>query len=448
MRTTHRLLSHRLLSVVAGAAALLAVTGSTGCHKKKSDKGANPFGLGLANGGVVVADFQTLQDFLDHPTVQLLLANMTVHDGANPPDISGTYDGFGVIADSTIPGNDLGDAVTSQFCLGLPAGGVLQVRVLDPTVVEDALMSFITGEGDLFTVFTVFRSLQEHPDGGFCEIIEVNIFSGRREPDGRLVDLELGLGIVGLIGNCFPLLIDDAQISLMAASLEGPPCADPPPVPGDLDKVQVVVENFLLNGINVFDSALPGAQAAVQVDALGTGVFETDPGFALDFESIRPSTDGGDGGDGGAGIDATLMGEIVAGAFGVDETPAGESVTYLIENIVGDDIFFAPRPLNSMPPGVDIYAVVNQGVPSLDFFPYEQPFGSGLDCLCAMPPGLEPYDIGYYSYDAPGFITESEAKVDLFRVVGDGHLGRFTGPFELANGSGAVVLEAGPGVAP
>jgi len=429
-----------LLCLLVSATVLLAITSSTGCSKGKGRRPANPFDLGNAVGGVVVAAFQTLEDYLDHPTVQLLLDYMDVHEGTEPPDVSGTYDAFGGIADSTIPGNDIGDAVTSQFCFGLPAGGVLEVRVLDPTIVDDALMSFITGEGDLFTIFTVFRSLQEHPQGGFCEIIEVNIFSGRREADGRLVDLQIGIGIVGLIGNCTPLIIDDAQISQLAASREGPPCEDPPPAPADVSKVQVVVENFLLSAITVFDDPSADALAAVEVDALGTGVFETDPGFLLDFESVRPSTGDGDG----AGIEASPMGEIVAGAFGQDETPAGESVTYLIENIVGDDIFFAPRPLNSMPTGVDIYAIVNEGVPSLDFFPYEQPWGSGLDCLCAMPPSPEPYDIGYYSYDAPGWIGASEAKVDLYRVSNDGHLARFTGPFELASGSGAVVLEAAP----
>ena len=393
----------------------------------------SPLDLGERQGGVISADFQAISDYLDHPTVQLLLENMPRHLGAEPPEVAGTYDAFGGVVDSTIPGSVSGDSMASYFCFGLGAKGELEVRIIDPTVDETRARSFIEGSGDQFTVYTAFRSVQEHPGGGHCAITKVNIFSGTRESDGSLSDLHIGCGIVGLVGGCEPFLIDQTQVSRLSGSLVGDACSSAPQGPIDGDKVQLVIENFLLASVNIYTG--PGPFADATVNALGSVSLELEPGFTLDFESARPS----------AGVDKSgndvLIGEVVAGAFGQDSTAAGETVTYIIENRVGLDEFFAPRLLNSS--SSEVYTVVNSGVPALDFFPYDEADpAAGLDCLCVMPPSAEPYFIGYYSHDSPGYITPSEASVRVFDAADDQALAApFVGPFALEVGSGDVLLE-------
>ena len=179
----------------------------------------------------------------------------------------------------------------------------------------------------------------------------------------------------------------------------------------------------------------PGPFAEATVNALGSVSLELEPGFTLDFESAQPS----------AGVDKAgndvLIGEVVAGAFGRDSTAAGETVTYIIENRVGLDEFFAPRLLNSS--SSEVYTVVNSGVSALDFFPYNGAMpGAGLDCLCVMPPSMELYFIGYYSYDSPGYITANETSVRVFDTANDQEIAApFVGPFALEAGSGDVLLE-------
>ncbi len=163
-----------------------------GCSSSDPD---NPFDLGSRSGGVVSADFQSIDDYLDHPTVQLLLENMPRNTGDTPPEIAGTYDSFGGVVDSTIPGSATGDSMASYFCFGLSSEGALEVQVIDPTIDDSDATSRIEGSGDTFTVYTAFRSVQEHPDGAHCEITKVNIFSGTREPDGSLSDLHVGCGL-------------------------------------------------------------------------------------------------------------------------------------------------------------------------------------------------------------------------------------------------------------
>ena len=402
-----------------------------GCSSSDPD---NPFDLGSRSGGVVSADFQSIDDYLDHPTVQLLLENMPRNTGDTPPEIAGTYDSFGGVVDSTIPGSATGDSMASYFCFGLSSEGALEVQVIDPTIDDSDATSLIEGSGDSFTVYTAFRSVQEHPDGAHCEITKVNIFSGTREPDGSLSDLHVGCGIVGLVGFCNPLRIDQAQISRLAGNLIGDACSEAPDGPADGDKVQLVIENFLLDQVNIYTDSDPNAQASANVDPLGTVAIEIDPGFTLDFESARPS----------AGLDQNgddiLMGEVVAGAFGQDISAAGETVTYFIENLVGLDEFFAPRLLNSS--SREVFTVINSGVPTLDFFPYEEPLGSGLDCLCAMPAAPDPYFLGYYSYNSPDYITPAEANMRVFDTTDETEVADpFFGPFALETGSGDVILE-------
>ncbi|MFP6738305.1 MAG: hypothetical protein VCD34_06150 [Planctomycetota bacterium] len=413
----------------AALSLLLALV--VGCSSGGHD---NPFDLGSRSGGVVSADFQSIDDYLDHPTVQLLLENMPRNTGNAAPEIAGTYDAFGGVVDSTIPGSSTGDSTASYFCFGLASGGALEVNVIDPTIDDSDATSLIEGSGDEFTVYTAFRSVQEHPGGSHCEITKVNIFSGTREPDGSLSDLHVGCGIVGLVGFCDPLRIDQAQISRLAGNLIGDACSSVPQGPADGNKVQLVIENFLLDQVNIYTDPDPNAQASANVDPLGTVAIEIDPGFSLDFESARPSAGTDQNGD------DILMGEVVAGAFGQDTTAAGETVTYFIENLVGLDEFFAPRLLNSS--GREVFTVVNSDVPTLDFFPYEEPLGSGLDCLCAMPPAPDPYFLGYYSYNSPDYITPSEANIRVFDTTDETEVADpFFGPFSLETGSGDVILE-------
>ena len=413
---------------------VLAVGCSSGGDDDDIEDVNDLFDLGSRSGGVVNADFQSIDDYLDHPTVQLLLENMPRNTGNSPPEIAGTYDAFGDLIDSTIPGSDTGDSTASYFCFGLSSEGALEVNIIDPTIDEPEAGSFIEGSGDQFTVYTAFRSVQLHPDGNHCEITKVNIFSGTRQPDGSLSDLLVGCGIVGLVGNCDPLRIDQAQISSLTGNLIGDACSSAPQGPADGDKGQLIIENFLLDQVNIYTDPDPAALATANVDALGTVAMEIDPGFSLDFESARPSAGTDINGD------DILMGEVVAGAFGQDTSAAGETVTYFIENLVGQDEFFAPRLLNSS--SSEVFTIVNSGVPTLDFFPYEEPLGEGLDCLCAMPAALDPYFIGYYSYDSPGFITPAQANVRVLDTSDETEVTQpFFGPFSLAVGSGDVILE-------
>ncbi len=64
-----------------------------------------------------------------------------------------------------------------------------------------------------------------------------------------------------------------------------------------------------------------------------------------------------------------------------------------------------------------------------------------------LPPGPDPYVIGYYSYDLPAFedlpkvIAASEANVHFFNVLNESQLiARFDGPFSLEEATGTVVL--------
>jgi hypothetical protein len=423
-----------LTALLLACAVLVVLAAAPGCGRGGGRR-RNPFDLGRAEGGVVIADFQTLEDYLDHPTVQRILANMHWFDGNTPPDIAGTYFACGVIVATTIPGKHVGGGADSDFAFGIRAGDLIEVEILDPTIEERAPASFILGFGDFFTVFTAFRSVQDDPSGGLCEIVEVHIFSGEREDDGSLSDLHIGIGIVGLDGDCDSLLIHDVQISHLIARLVGAAGAEPPPEPSDPSKVLLTVENFLLNGILIFDDPSPEALSVLEVEAFGSGSVELDPGFAIDFESLRPPA--------GPKDDAPLMGEVVAGSFGQDLTPAGGTVTYFICNLVGEEnVFYAPQPLNLR--DFAIGATVNSGVPTLDLIPYERPFGSGLDCFCEMPPAPDPYDIGYYTYDSPNVIRPDQANVLFRRASNLAFVARITGPFDIDGGTGAVVLQVGP----
>jgi hypothetical protein len=321
--------------------------------------------------------------------------------------------------------------VSASFCFGPAALGELEVQILDPTVVDAGARSFIEGNGDRFTVYTAFKSVQTNGTGGTCEIHEVNVFSGRLLGDGSIADLFIGAGIVGLVGSCGNLLLGDVQISENTADRVGEGCPGPgvPGQPSDPQKVLVIVENNLVADLLVFLGA--ATIPVAEVPLLSVGFFETAPGFQLEFEALQPSA-----GQDNQGNDL-LMGEIIAGAFPADVTPAGGTITYSIENQVGTDVFFAPLPTNRTT--IDIFSVVNTGVAIPG---YPDPPGSGLDCLCILAPNPDPYIVGYYSYSVPGVITPGQANVRFFNVDNESQeIGSpFRGPFILDALSGTVGL--------
>lgn len=383
----------------------------------------------VTGGNQLAGSFQSIADYLADPTVGTLSNHMPLYTGSTPPDVSGNFLSSGVIQKTTIPGTHKGDPVAADFTFGLASGSQLDVVVNDPSVADAGAASFIEGSGNAFTVYTAFKSVQTLDNGATCEIHEVNIFSGIQNADGSLSDLFIGQGIVGLIGSCSGLLTGEIQVSSNVADLTVAFCGDNfGDVPQDLSKVLVKVANNLVVDTVVFlnGSAIP----VLKVDALCVGAFEAAPGFTLVFESLQPiagqDTNGND----------LLMGEILAGQFSPDSTPAGSSITYSLENQVGSDTFFAPLPLNMT--SLDIFSVVNLGV---DIPGYPAPAGSGLDCLCSMAPSLSSYIIGYYSYALPGVIGPAQANVHFFNVANEAQeVDAFQGPFALDALSGTITL--------
>lgn len=378
--------------------------------------------------GTVASDFQTLADYLADPVVQSILARLPRSEGAAPPDVSGTYDSVGSVTFSTL--TPAGSPVQDSFCFGTPVDFLLDVQVLAPDVVDVGAQSIIEGFGDTFTIYTAYKSVQTDSRGATCEIHEVNIFSGIVNVDGSISDLYIGWGVVGILGPCSDILfVGDIQVSLNTAARVGESCgvAPDPGDPVDPDNVLVTVVNDLVTDVMIFldDDLAP----TVIVPPLGTEAFDTPPGFSVYFESLQPLAGQDDQGN------DLLMGEILAGQFPVDVTPAGGESGYGIENIVGSDVYFAPLPLNQT--GSEIFAVVNTGAD----IPWYPPLPGGLDCLCSMPPDIDPYFIGYYSYSLPGLLLPEQSNVYFYRVLQPTVIFQiFNGPFDLQPGTGTVTL--------
>lgn len=416
---------------------LLAVLAGASCHDDDDTDEVI-----IVGSGVVVADFQSIADYVNNPVVQDLFRFMPRHAGATPPDVTGRYDASGTIIAGVGPVNRVGELAIAEFCFGTPAGALIDVTVIDPSVQDGGAGSFIEGSGDQLTVYTAFKSVRTLDTGSTCEVHVVNVYSATIEADGSLSDLFIGQGNVGVIGTCGDALVGDFQVTEGTAVNTGQPCPDdsaPGGGPGNPASVLVEVENVLVTDILVFIDGAP--TPTIQIAPMSVGTFEASPGFELDFETLQPiAGQDQDGND-------LLMGEIFGGLFPPDPSPAGGSALYTIESQVGVDTYFAPLPLNQT--NLEIFSVVNIGV---DVPGYPEPVGSGLDCLCAMPPDPDPYVIGYYSYDLPAFqdlpeiISPDEANVSLFNVADESQLiARFQGPFvleedEFGRLAGTVVL--------
>ena len=406
--------------------ALILLSIGSGCHSSSSSR------VVLPSTGTFAGDFQSLADYLDDPGVQLLIDSMPTHPGDTPPEVSGSYEADGTITlatDSSLIGLDS----IADFCFGPATNSELNVEILDPSVDDAGARSFIEGNGDLFTIYTAYRSIQTLETNETCEIHEVNVISGRLLADGSISRLAVGLVIIGLLGRCDDLFIDDLQISEMTGRRVGDACPEdtlPNDGPTDPDNVLVEVENNLIVDLLVFLGS--DTTPIAQIGPEQSGAFETAPGFTLEFESVQPL--GGTDSDG----NDVLMGEIITGAFPRDNGSAGSTSVYTVENQVGSDIFFAPLPVNQT--GLDIFSVVNLGFDGTDIPGYPDPPVTGLDCFCVLPPSTDPFVIGYYSYDAPGLIDAAESNVQFFDVDTEGNLAAFQGPFNLEESSGAVTL--------
>ncbi|MBN1444129.1 MAG: hypothetical protein JXA90_15570, partial [Planctomycetes bacterium] len=382
----------------------------------------------LIESGRSAADFQSIADYLADPTVQVILDYVPRHNGPQAPDVRGTFEATGQVVATSIPGGRVGDAFRTFFCTGQRSGSRLEVKILDPTVEDAGAASFIEGSGDSFTIYTAFRSVQLLDTGEYCEIHEVDVISGRLEADGSLSDLFIGQGVVGLLGDCGNLLAGDIQVGQTTAELIGGPCEE---TPGSCDptSVELTVENALLSPILVLlDSpSIAGPQPFLVDPGELSQPMYVPQGFSLVFESLQPAC---------FDIDAfeVLQGEIVAGFFAADTTGPGGSVTYLIENQVGDEIYYAPLPLNQT--ADSLYTLVNEGVE------YQvPPVGAlGILSLCSLDPNIDPYFIGYYSYSVPGFIEPAQTNVTFFRLGDDAEVERYDEPAPLELGTGAVTL--------
>ena len=139
-----------------------------------------------------------------------------------------------------------------------------------------------------------------------------------------------------------------------------------------------------------------------------------------------------------------LMGDTVAGAFAQDVTPPGQSVAFFIENQVGDELYFAPEPINRT--GDSIYGIVNSDLAVADPLSL---LGPGSGCLCPLDPAdPTPQDLGYYFYSIPGLFNPDQTNARFFNFQDDTKVAQFLGPFSLEPGTGVAVLTVDPGGIP
>ena len=234
-------------SLLAVAAVVFAAVGS-GCSDSCDSCESDPYGIGLPEGGVSSATFQSLADYHAHPTVGLILQNMPREPGATPPDIAGTYDYLGEVTATTFPGNLVGDLVSGQFAFGRRTGDQLDLSVADRFARDVGAASIIEGTADRFTVYTAFVIIDDPDSPDSCEFHVVNVYTGRRRADGRLVELNVGQGIVGLTGSCHPFLVGDIEVSFGdAPRIAVPGEVVPGNEPTDPNRVLIVLENALWN---------------------------------------------------------------------------------------------------------------------------------------------------------------------------------------------------------
>ena len=138
----------------------------------------------------VVADFQAVEDFLENPYVQEMLARgaIQVHNGSTPPLLEGEYEVHETVFIDDLPGNLTGPVAPYNMVMYDQSGD--RITVDDGSVVEPLL----TGSGTGFTLWFVVSS-----DVDGCAIVEVDVLSGTVLPNGDL-DIRFGAVIVGASG--------------------------------------------------------------------------------------------------------------------------------------------------------------------------------------------------------------------------------------------------------
>src|SRR5262245_35759237 len=375
--------------------------------------------------GKTASDFQSLAEYLNDPAVQSLFSRMPRHQGSTPPNVEGLYDAVGTVTATSLPGIAPGDPVETLFCLGPPAGSAIEATVVGDSssgaggfsIVDAGALSFIEGSGDFFTVYMAFILALPDLGSGHCEVHQVEILSGKREADGSLSSLFIGCGIVGVVGSCGALLVDQIQVSQNAA---GPPTAScvGGGTPSNPNRVLVEVANFLVTDADVYVNGSFFAAAP----ALSSLIFEADPGFTIAYRSVRPLN----------GSSAPL-GVSLAETFLQDSQLPGRFSFYALDNITTgldgfDDIFFAPVIQNRT--GSALSVTVNSGTP------VEQ------SCDCSLPSStLSDHVIGYYPYSTAQ-IAPTAANVV---ITGPPNF-NFSGPFILGRDSGVLSLLLPPGL--
>ncbi|MEM7234044.1 MAG: hypothetical protein AAF517_17845, partial [Planctomycetota bacterium] len=232
-RSTTRLLKLALSGVLAASLFL------SGCNNDDDE-------VTILVTGTAVSDFVSIADYLNDPTVQLILGVIDRHEGTTPPDVTGTYSLSDV---EDIASNLAQDFESLLFCLGTPSGSAIDANILDSTIVDaGGSLSFVEGSGDSFTAYLAFRSNSLAPDGASCEIHQVAVISGTREADGSLSDVFVGFAVVGIVGDCRELFPGAFQIwGGTGARVGENGCSGS----GSQDLVELQIENFLLNPVTV-----------------------------------------------------------------------------------------------------------------------------------------------------------------------------------------------------
>jgi hypothetical protein len=183
-------------------------------------------GGGGGGGGAVgasVGDYKTLEDILDDPLVQDMLARtgVEVHLGSEPPLLEGVYDLELTVESSDFGDDDIGLVTTGVICLFDQSPTRLSIR--DPAEYRDV---FVTGSGDDFTIWFVV----ETPSFlSLCFSVDVLVLTGRRSATGEL-DAKLASAMVGWYGTSCSEYFDPATdlgkavVAGATATPTGPPC--------------------------------------------------------------------------------------------------------------------------------------------------------------------------------------------------------------------------------
>jgi hypothetical protein len=202
--------------------------------------------------------------FLLNPVVKALLDHAGRHPGSHPPDVEGCYQAGGVVDFSEFAGRVSGETVNWRFSFGTPSGGQLKVEMEEPPFGEgEAGVSFIEGEGDLFTVYSVMRSSSADLFGRTCYADLAVIFSGKMNGDGSLSSLSIGVGLLCLSGECGAL----RSGSILASSNSAGPGATTFQAP-QAQAVELLVSRLQINRVvhpGVLDSLLQNISPVLNV---------------------------------------------------------------------------------------------------------------------------------------------------------------------------------------